>query len=99
MAKDLREMVEKFSSLPEEKKDDALKEIQREAYRIESMRYLLDDIRYASLEAIGERAAMLTEEDLVAIAERYEDRHDQSLSNLDQMIYFVEEKAKEKGLC
>ena len=99
MTKDLREMVENFSSLPGEKKEDALKEIQRESYRIESMSYLMDDVRYAAKEAIGDKAEMLTEDDLVAIAERYEDRHDQSQSNLDQMIYFVEEKAKEKGLC
>ena len=99
MAKDLREMVEEFLSLPEEKKGDALKEIQQESYRIENMSYLLDDIRYAAKEAIGDKAKMLTEDDLMAIAERYDDRHDQSLSNLDQMIYFVEEKAKEKGLC
>lgn len=59
MASKLREMVDNFSSLPEEKKDDALKEIQREAYRIESMRYLLDDIRYASLEAIGKEQQCL----------------------------------------
>lgn len=99
MTKDLREMVENFSSLPDEKKEDALKEIQRESYRIESMSYLMDDVRYAAKEAIGDKAEMLTEDDLVAIAERYNDRHDQTLSNLDQLMSFVKEKAKKKGLC